>query len=255
VQSLYDRVAMQGHFAIDRKPEWWSQRLWTYPGDWVVYEGKRRGQIEGYLHYEVDSTDGPFDLAITLKEVVASTPEAHRGLVGYLASQRDQVKEIQYAAPGDHAWLGLLETAQNLRPGADMGLITDTGGLGAGAMLRVNDVKLALELLPVSPAARGEVVIEVEDAVLTQNSRAYRVTAREGRLKVSTGDGRTRTRRAARPPRLHVGAEALGPLVAGTLSPVRAAELGLIESSGGGAEAIESWFRARPVYLYGLNAF
>ena len=53
VQELYARVAPQGHFALERRPEWWAQRLWTYPGDWVVYEGRRRGQIDGYLYYEV----------------------------------------------------------------------------------------------------------------------------------------------------------------------------------------------------------
>ncbi len=59
VQALYERVASQGHWALDRRPEWWSERLWTYPGDWIVYEGKRRGQIEGYLHYEADTGLGP----------------------------------------------------------------------------------------------------------------------------------------------------------------------------------------------------
>ena len=65
VQALYARVAAQGHFALARTEDWWNRRLWNYPGDWIVYEGRRRGQIEGYLHYEVDSTNGPFRLAIT----------------------------------------------------------------------------------------------------------------------------------------------------------------------------------------------
>jgi predicted acetyltransferase len=256
VQALYDRIALQGHFALERRPEWWSQRLWNYPGDWVVYEGKRRGQIEGYLHYEVDTTNGPFKLAVTLKEVVAATPEAHRGLVGYLASQADQVEEIHYAAPGDNAWLGLLKTAQNLRPGPEIGVLSDTGGVADGAMLRVTDVKAALELLPVAPAARGDVILDVDDPILAPNTRAYRVSAREGRLKVSTAAERApRTPRTARPPRLRVAADVLGPLLAGTLSPTRAAEIGLVDSSDGGAEAIEHWFRTRPMFLYGLNAF
>jgi hypothetical protein len=56
-------------------------------------------------------------------------------------------------------------------------------------------------------------------------------------------------------PRLHVPADALGPIVAGTLSPVSAAEHGLIEASGGAAEIAETWFRARPAFLYSLNVF
>src|SRR6185369_6423249 len=128
VEDLYERVAQQGHFALVRGPDWWSRRLWTYPGDWVVYEGRRRGQIEGYLYYEVESSHGPFRLAITLTEFVAATPEAHRGLLGHLASLRDQVEEIHHAACSDGAWATLLRTAQNLRPGAEIGPYNDTGG-------------------------------------------------------------------------------------------------------------------------------
>jgi len=252
VQVLYERVASQGHWALERRREWWSERLWTYPGDWVVYEGKRRGQIEGYLHYEVDASQGPFRLALTLDEFVAASPEAHRGLVGYLASLSDQVNEIHISAPADNIWLTILRSAQNLRPGAEIGVYLDTGGVAAGAMLRVTDVKAALDGLPVSSNARGEVALEVEDATLPANPRVWRMSAREGRLHLSAEATRARIRR--RLPRLVVPAALIGPIITGTLSPTRAAEAGLIASSGG-AEAIEPWFRGRTAYLYPLNGF
>ena len=253
VQALYDRVAQQGHFTLHRKHEWWTQRLWNYPGDWVIYEGRRRGQIEGYLYYEIDSTPGPFRLAMTLIELVASTPEAHRGLVGHLASLADQVQEIHFAAPGDNAWLALFRTAQNLRPGAEIGIVSDTGNVANGAMLRITDVKLALETLPVSPLARGEIVLDVDDPVLPQNARAYRVGARDGRLKIRPEVARAGAK--PRLPRLSVACDVLGPLVAGTLSPIRAAETGLVGSSSGAAETVEHWFCSRPAFLHQLNAF
>src|SRR5207249_3457817 len=69
VQELYERQAQHGgHFALVRKPEWWEKRLWGYEGDWVVYEGRRRGQIEGYLQYQVDSGEGPWKLVLTVNE-------------------------------------------------------------------------------------------------------------------------------------------------------------------------------------------
>ena len=252
VQTLYERVASQGHWALERRREWWNERLWTYPGDWIVYEGKRRGQIEGYLHYEADASQGPFRLALTLDEFVAASPEAHLGLVGYLASLSDQVNEIHFAAPADNVWLTILRTAQNLRPGAEIGVFLDTGGIAAGAMLRVTDVKAALDGLPVSSSARGEVALEVEDAILPANARVWRMSAREGRLHVRAEATRAGIRR--RLPRLVVPAEAIGPIIAGTLSPTRATEAGLIASSGG-AEAIESWFRGRAAFIYPLNGF
>jgi hypothetical protein len=110
-------------------------------------------------------------------------------------------------------------------------------------------VKAALEALPVAPRARGEVVLTVEDAVLPQNALDWRVTARSGGLAVAPAGARR-----AGGPRLTVPADLLGPLVAGTLSPTGAAAAGLIESDGG-AEVIEPWFRAAPVFLYPMNVF
>lgn len=248
VQALYERVASQGHFAIARRPEWWSQRLWGYPGDWVVYEGRRRGQIEGYLYYEVETSRGPFKLAVTLGEFVAATPEAHRGLVGHLASLADQVEEIHYATPADNVWLTTLKTAQNLRPGAEIAAFLDTGGVATGAMFRITDVKAALEMLPIPSSARGELAIEVDDPVLAQNARTYRVVARDGRLRVAPYRG-------LRAPRLHTPVDVLAQLYAGALSPVRAAEAGLVGSSQGAAEIAEGWFRARPAFMYSFNLF
>lgn len=248
VQALYERVAAQGHFALARRPEWWSQRLWGYPGDWVVYEGRRRGQIEGYLYYEVETSHGPFRLAVTLGEFVAATPEAHRGLVGHVASLADQVEEIHYAAPSDNAWLSILKTAQNLRPGAEIAAFSDTGGVANGAMFRICDVKAAFEMLPIASQGRGEVALEVEDRVLPQNARTYRVSARDGRLRVAPYNGR-------RAPRLSVPVDILAQLYSGALSPVRAAEVGLLESTQGAAEVAEAWFRARPAFLHPFNLF
>jgi hypothetical protein len=117
-------------------------------------------------------------------------------------------------------------------------------------MLRVTDVKLALEGFPVAPLTRGEIVLDVDDPVLPANTRPLKVSARDGRLKTGTeAKGRPRL------PRLSVPAEALGPLLAGALSPVAAAAAGLIESSGGAAEIAEPWFRARPAFLHSLNVF
>ena len=252
VEALYERVALQGHFGLARRAEWWTQRLWTHGGDWVVYEGKRRGQIEGYLYYEVDSDAGPFKLSVTLTEFVAATPEAHRGLVGYLASLADQVAEIHHIAAGDNGWLALLKTSQNLRPALEMSVYHDSGNCVNGMMLRLNDVKSALERLPVSMQARGEIALEVDDEVLPQNARAYRLRASEGRLKVTAESAR---KGRSRLPRLVVEPDVLASLAGGALSPVRAAEIGLVDASGGAAELIDRWFRARPAFAYPLNAF
>jgi predicted acetyltransferase len=249
VEALYARSAAAGHFALERRPEWWARRLWDYPGDWMVHVGAG-GRLEGYVHYEMDTTHGAFQLGLTLTEFVAASPAARRGLIGHLASLADQVNEIHHVAPADNLWLATLRTAQNLHPGAEMGVMLDSGGVAHGAMLRVTDVPAALGALPLAPRSRGEVVLAVEDAVLPQNALAWRVRARASGLDVAPA---TRAEQA-RLPRLTVPSDRLGPLLAGTLSPTGAAEAGLIESDGG-AEMVESWFRARPVFLHPMNVF
>jgi len=100
-------------------------------------------------------------------------------------------------------------------------------------------------------------VLEVDDPVLPQNARAWRVVAREGRLHVkpeATGTGPAPKAGRVRLPHLKVPADVLGPLLAGTLSATGAAAAGLIESSGG-AEVVDSWFRAKPAFLYPMNVF
>jgi predicted acetyltransferase len=254
VQALYDRVAREGHFSLERRPEWWEKRLWTAGGDWVVYEGKRRGDIEGYLQYEVDSAEGPWKLVITVNEFVAATPAAHRGLWGYLHALRDQAAEIVAAVPSDNAWLSVLGAAVNQRPGVSVRTLQDAGNLGYGAMLRLVDAKAGLEALPLAPGSRGELVLEVRDAQLPANARAWRVHAREGRLHVRAETGRAGSA-GARLPKLSADTAVLASIVSGALSPVRAAEIGTVEDVRGAAALIEPWFRGRPAHVHPLNAF
>jgi len=253
VQALFESQAQSaGHFALARRPEWWEKRLWNYDGEWVVYEGRRRGAIEGYAHYQVDAADGPWKLVLTVNEFVASTPAAHRGLWGHLNALRDQAVEVIASVPGDESWATMLADARNVNGEFKLGVVRSTGHLGYGAMLRLVDVKGALEVLPVAPAARGEVTIAVDDDVVPQNAREWRVTAREGRLLVRPE--RPGARRRALP-RLSASAGALASLVAGTIGAVRAAETGLVEEARGAAEIVEPWFRGRPAYLFPMNAF
>ena len=253
VQELYDHhVQAHGQFALARRPEWWEKRLWPYEGEWIVYEGRRRGAIEGYLHYQVDAGEGPWKLVVTVNEFVAATPAAHRGLWGHLHALRDQAVEVIASVPGDDLWPAVLADANNASGEFKLSVIRSTGHLGYGAMLRLVDVKGALEALPVAPAARGEIALVVDDPVLPTNAREWRVTARDGRLAVRPGKADARARAL---PRLTASAGALASIVAGTLAPLRAAEAGLVDDARGAAEVCDGWFRGRPAYLYPMNAF
>jgi predicted acetyltransferase len=251
VQTLYERAAMTGHFALTRGEAWWHRRLWNYPGEWLVYEPKR-GAIEGYVYYEPDSTKGPFKLALSVMEIVAVTPAAHRGIIGHLASLADQVEEIHIATRADHLWPTLLRDPRNLHPGSEIGAYRDTGNLAHGALLRVVDVKTALEAVPLAAHTRGELRLELDDPVLPANARAWRVRADgAGRLVVAPA-----TARATPRTRVRTSVETLASIVSGALAARTAAEAGLLEASPGAVELLDPWFRSRvPPFLHPLNAF
>jgi len=252
VQALYDRVVKErGHFTLARRPAWWERRLWGYEGEWLVYE-RARGEVEGYLQLQVDSADGPWKLVITVNEFVAATPEAHRGLTGYLHGLRDQAVEVVLAAPADAPWATQFADAANLRGEMKLGVLRSAGHAGYGAMLRLLDVKAALEQLPVASAAHGDVVLDVRDDVLPANAGAWQVKAREGSLEVRPEPAGANHRKL---PRLACGVDVLASVVAGALDPVCAAEVGLLESAHGAAELVAPWFRARAVFLMPMNAF
>jgi predicted acetyltransferase len=254
VQEVYDRFVLErGHFALARRPEWWERRLWGYEGEWVVYE-RQRGQIEGYLQLQIDAGDGPWKLVITVNEFVALTPDAHRGLTGYLHGMRDQAVEILMKQPPSAPWPAQFSDAANLHGDLKLGVTRSTGHVGYGAMLRLLDVKSALESMPVSPHARGELVIEVHDHVITANERAWRVHARDGQLSVRAETARQAASRD-KLPRIKLTIETLATLVAGSVSPIEAAECGLLEDQRGAAALIDGWFRTRPVFLMPMNGF
>jgi predicted acetyltransferase len=254
VQQLYDRYARErGHFALARRAEWWERRLWGYEGEWIVYE-RRRGQIEGYLHVQVDAGDGPWKLVLTVNEFVALTPDAHRGLTGYLHGLRDQAVELVMSTPPDAPWAAELADAANLRGEMKLGVVRSSGHAGYGAMLRLVEVKSALESLPVAPHARGELLLDVRDELIPSNERAWRVHARDGRLSVRAETARQAASRD-RLPRLTTSAEVLAILVAGAVSPVVAAERGMVEDLRGAAALLDPWFRTRPAFVLPMNAF
>jgi len=118
-------------------------------------------------------------------------------------------------------------------------------------MLRVLDVRAALEQLPVAESARGELVLEVRDAMLPANAGAWHVEAREGRLRVRPAGAAGRDARA----RLDVGIDSLALVVSGAVNPARAVEAGWLASVNGAAELVEPWFRARSVFVMPMNAF
>jgi hypothetical protein len=90
--------------------------------------------------------------------------------------------------------------------------------------------------------------------VIPSNERAWRLHARDGHLTVRAESARQAAGRD-KLPRLAASAEALAILVSGAVSPLVAAERGMVEDVRGAAALMDPWFRARPVFLMPMNGF
>jgi predicted acetyltransferase len=121
---------------------------------------------------------GPSPLAaneLTVRDVVARTPGAARRILRFLGDHRSIVAAVHVAAgPGDPLLMHLREERLT---------ISDV----QRCMVRVVDVRAALERRGWSSAVRGELHLAVRDALLRENERRYVLDVSGGRAEVREG--------------------------------------------------------------------
>lgn len=206
----------------------------------AVYEGDGGG-VEGYVLFERrQEDDGPETLHV--QEMHGLSPEARRGLVGWLARQAVAVIEW-LAAASDLGRFGLWDRAGD----ENSALMTPEPGM----MLRICDLPAALALLHAAhfgPALARDgqtLTLRATDALRPANERPVRLTAGG----------------------LDVGADAEGYWVAadirlfaqlytGFRTPSEAAALGLLSASSSEALALaDRLFPARQPYVAPADQF
>ncbi len=198
IRPLYDRVRTGVPGMLDRRGAWWEKRihdpehnrdgagplraaLQTGPG----------GEPAGYALFAAKSgwdDHGPAG-SVTVRELVAETPEAHAGLWRFLLGL-DLVRSLQWRLAPDHAPL------LHLAAGND----AINRRAGDGLFVRLLDVDAALSAR--AYATGVDLVLEVDDPYCPWNSGRHRL--RDGRCE-PTDD----------PADLALGAEALGAIYLG----------------------------------------
>jgi predicted acetyltransferase len=172
MRAVYDTVRTGQPGMLERTDIWWERR--TYDPEHrrggigvlraVVQDGDD-GEPAGYAMYHAKSDWdelGPSG-KVTLRELIAATPEARAGLWDYLTSL-GLMRTLRWVRAPDHDPLPvLLQNADGL-----------TNRVGWGLWARVVDARAAL-------AARGyaaplDVVLELDDAFLPANAGRHRLT-------------------------------------------------------------------------------
>lgn len=190
-----------------------------------VFEGSK---MTGYTYFVQKHTDDQ-RYALRLTDLCATTPRALRKLLVFFAQHRSVGDEVRWTGAAVSPALALLsERTYALREAFPW-------------MLRIVDVRRALEARGYPACVRADVILRVRDSLLPQNDGRFAVRVRDGRAKVAPDRGA-----APRPSRKAAGVAldvaALAPLFTGHRSASQLAALGSLEGPAADVAALDAVF-------------
>jgi predicted acetyltransferase len=176
VYDLHRQSLLTGAGGMARNANQWTARWNKAEEKWVVYDD---GGVQGYLAYQ------PIEDQIAIRELVAGTPEAERGVWAFLAAQIEQHRAISYHAPIDcPLWIMLREPL--MFEAAKRGfMLNDAAALTAGLMARLVDVGGAFARRRFAPELQGQLTLALRDPVLEANTTTLHIDFDAGRARVT----------------------------------------------------------------------
>ncbi|MBC6435736.1 GNAT family N-acetyltransferase [Nostoc sp. HG1] len=170
IKAVYHKAAQQHNGWLQREPNRWKGYFKPEGGE-EIYCYAEAGDLLGYMvieftHLEPTKTHW----AIAVQEWVALTPAAYRGLIGFLASLRDQVTTIVWNTNPQDPFPHLLSEQRcdpTLPPQPfEFGFTHRFGAIGGGFMWRLVDVVKALEMRPIHSGEPFAISFHIIDPVL-----------------------------------------------------------------------------------------
>lgn len=221
IREFYRAQAAHSHGAIDRTEFMW-ERIVNPRGNatkcFVVERvgqergGGSEGAIEGYLYLWMERLAGTNTRLIHITDMQASTPEAGRRLLGFIADHRSLNHEAEWFAGPVHPLLTLLGEQHYDIAKQDFW------------MLRIVDVPRALRARGYNPLTKARLDLHVEDDLIEANNGAWTLRVEEGRA----GAERCDTGGGGRGAALTLSARALAMLYGGLLTPWQMRSAGML---------------------------
>lgn len=172
IYDLYRQSLLSGAGGFNRSAAQWTWRWSQGEERWVVYDD---GAIGGYLVYQ------RIEDQLDIRELVALSGEAERGLWAFVAAQSEQVVAATYHAPIDRPlWALLFEPPmyQAANRGADL---YDAATLTTGLMGRLIDVAAAFRLRQFDPQLSGSFTLELAEPTQDSAATTLAITIEGGR--------------------------------------------------------------------------
>ncbi len=183
VQQLYEQGAILQNGWLQRRDWQWKSFFKPTAGQ-EIYCYVDAGKVLGYGMGQFTEINGQW--AIAIREWVALTPAAYRGILGCWAGWRDQISTViwnTYATdPFPHLLREQRRTPHLPTEPFGFGLTQNFGAIGSGFMWRLVDLHRALELRPIQPVVAFALTFVVQDAVL--GNQTLSVAFEEGRMRI-----------------------------------------------------------------------
>jgi predicted acetyltransferase len=233
VLARWQRDSVEG--GLERNDGGW-QRRWTMPElKWVVYEA---GQIEGYMAYSTSPN------TLEVREMVALTSEAERGLWSFVAAQIEQRAAATFHSPvSKPLWATLREPYMFEGPQHGF-IINDVAGLTLSFMARGVDWRAALETRAFPNVVRGRVSIALDDWVFGPQQFALEVA-----------DGRASVQHASGDADVRCDVSVFSQLCCGALSASSARWYGQLEADQTSVKLLDEAFPPGPPFIHPFDWF
>jgi predicted acetyltransferase len=176
IYDLHRQSLLANMGGLERNANQWADR-WTKNDErWVVYD---ESGVQGYLAYQ------QIENQINIRELIALTPAAERGLWSFLAAQIEQYSAITCHVPaGSPLWLMLREPL--MFEAANRGFsLNDAAALTAGLMARLVNVAGAFERREFAAELTGGLTLKLHDPVLEANTTTLELRFDHGQASVT----------------------------------------------------------------------
>ena len=205
-RDIYQTAARLSNGWLDRTPGMWTRISRKQAGTTHAYLSGGR-HPSGYIIYEQREDDAGKRKVLSVRDWIALTPGARRGILKLLAGHRSLESAVRWRGPFVDPWISLFPEQR-------------TRGISIERwLLRITDVVAALNARGYPPELNESLDLTVVDETISENSGQYHLEVSQGRGRVTAGGSGGLT----------LSVRALAPLYSGFHRSEELASLGWIE--------------------------
>jgi predicted acetyltransferase len=219
LRALYREQARGTAGLVDRSPFLWERVLAPPGGTNRAYLLRERGRPVGYVVTQPKRRED-LHQDLLLADLAFAGPAAGRRILSFLASQRSFVKTVRWwGGPQDPLYALFREQEATVERHWRW-------------MVRICDLRRAVEARGFPTGVSAEVSLDLEDPLLPGNAGRWTLRVRGGKGRATRGG----------PGRIRCDVRALAPVYTGYASPAEAALAGSLEGPADGMAALGAMF-------------